>query len=151
MTYSALWECLDKPYLVHSNTSWFPGGRISAGVSWACQDLPIGVMRPKSTLTQSKWSVTGRLICAPLSVASGADEPSEWPASARERWSKSPAKCVHYTAERWTMNMINIKETDGVVMTLHAKLIIVVCLADKHFYEISLYFVHACTYNTLPV
>lgn len=144
MTYSALWACLDKPYLVHSNTSSFPGGWISAGVSRDCQDLPIGVMRPKSTLTRSKWSVTGRLICACRCL---------WPQGPRNRptdqlrqrseatlMEQSPAKCVYYTAERRTMNMMNIKEGEEVVRALHAKLRRIVCLADAHINEIFFFF-----------
>lgn len=142
MTYSALWACLAKPYLVHSNTSCFPGGWISAGVSWDCQDLPIGVMRPKSTLTRSKWSVTGRLIWARCCLwpQGPRNRPTDRPQRGSEARpvEQSPVKCVHYTAERRTMNTMNIKETEE-VWTPHTKLSIIVCLADEHFYEIYIY------------
>lgn len=45
--------------LFSSGLSW--EARIT--VLWDCQVLPIAVMGPNSTLMQSKWSVTGRLIC----------------------------------------------------------------------------------------
>lgn len=123
---------LDKPYLVHSNTSCFPGGWISAGVSWDCQDLPIGVMRPKSTLTQSKWGVTGRSICAGCCLwpQGPRNRPTDWLTDRLHRGSEarpmeqSPAKCVHYTTERRTMNTMNIKETQK-DWTLHTKIIII--------------------------
>lgn len=124
-----LCERLDKPYLVHLNTSCFPGGWISAGVSLDCQDLPIGVMRPKSTLTKSKWSVTGRLICARRCL--WPQGPRNCPTSRIQQRSQtgpveqSPAKCVHYTAEQRTMNTMNNKKNDK-VWALSTKLIIIV-------------------------
>lgn len=101
MTYSALWACLDKPYLVHSNTSCFPGGWISAGVSLDCQDLPIGVMRPKSTLTQFKWSVTGRLICVRRCL---------WPQEQRNRLTDRLQRGSKGTREqgRWSKVLLNV-------------------------------------------